>query len=480
MMYRTQKIMCILALLVLVPGTSWGAMKLTVSREDNSYEDKWSPGTADENQRVLINKIDCSENILVYLEVEEIPSNSDRELYLFAGDDCGQTDSDSCVWIATLESNAGYSDFYVYKERFRGLIEGEEAGVETCNLDTTIKVWAGFLEDNSADATGDWSNAVEFDMDMASPDTPTGLKPAPGEANVVLDWDMEGVDDTTEGDAGTGSSGSGDQYIVIYMEASGGAAQVDGGTDGDAGSDTDTDTDTGDMDAGADAGDAGGQDTDSSDEAIPDAGNNVPGWRLYGATEGSEECPSSEGFQAGDEYVPGSYSENTSSITEAKIGNLTNGTTYRFAVIAVDEHKNFSPVSEVVCAIPNETVDFFEAYAGAGGAGGKFCFVATAAFGSYDHPTVKVLRHFRDKFLEPLPGGQALVAAYYDLGPAAASVVEDAETLRGVTRGALILFAGMTRPLSALGPKGAAGVGLLALGAVAFGIVITRRRKTRG
>ncbi|MBT9587087.1 VWA domain-containing protein [bacterium] len=52
---------------------------------------------------------------------------------------------------------------------------------------------------------------------------------------------------------------------------------------------------------------------------------------------------------------------------------------------------------------------------------GGFCFVATAAYGSFLDPHVQTLRRYRDEQLRPLPGGQKLVEVYYKLSPPAAN-----------------------------------------------------------
>jgi len=45
------------------------------------------------------------------------------------------------------------------------------------------------------------------------------------------------------------------------------------------------------------------------------------------------------------------------------------------------------------------------------------CFVATAVYGSADHPNVIILRRFRDQHLETNPLGRAFCAVYYRLSP---------------------------------------------------------------
>jgi tetratricopeptide (TPR) repeat protein len=45
------------------------------------------------------------------------------------------------------------------------------------------------------------------------------------------------------------------------------------------------------------------------------------------------------------------------------------------------------------------------------------CYIATACYGSYDHPDVVVLRRFRDERLLPSPLGAAFVRLYYRVSP---------------------------------------------------------------
>lgn len=45
------------------------------------------------------------------------------------------------------------------------------------------------------------------------------------------------------------------------------------------------------------------------------------------------------------------------------------------------------------------------------------CYIATACYGSYDHPDVRALRRFRDEQLLPSLIGKHLVSLYYAVSP---------------------------------------------------------------
>jgi hypothetical protein len=79
------------------------------------------------------------------------------------------------------------------------------------------------------------------------------------------------------------------------------------------------------------------------------------------------------------------------------------------------------------------------------------CFIATAAYGSPFEKHVKVLRKFRNAYLLPTKVGRAFVNAYYSLSPAAADFIAHHDTLRALTRTALLPFVGMSYVMLHLG-----------------------------
>jgi hypothetical protein len=65
------------------------------------------------------------------------------------------------------------------------------------------------------------------------------------------------------------------------------------------------------------------------------------------------------------------------------------------------------------------------------------CFIATAAYGSYLDPHVRVLRDFRDRVLARSPGGRVILDLYYEWSPPVARFIARHERLRTAVRWAL-------------------------------------------
>jgi uncharacterized repeat protein (TIGR01451 family) len=69
-----------------------------------------------------------------------------------------------------------------------------------------------------------------------------------------------------------------------------------------------------------------------------------------------------------------------------------------------------------------------------GGGGGGGCFIATAAYGSYQAPYVRLLREFRDEYLLTNPPGRRFVDAYYRYSPPAAAWLDAHGAAKPVVR----------------------------------------------
>jgi len=77
-----------------------------------------------------------------------------------------------------------------------------------------------------------------------------------------------------------------------------------------------------------------------------------------------------------------------------------------------------------------------------GGGGG--CFIATAAYGSYFAPFVKILRSFRDTVLLTNSAGRAFVDWYYRTSPPIADLIAKSEFLRATVRIMLLPLVGFS------------------------------------
>jgi len=106
------------------------------------------------------------------------------------------------------------------------------------------------------------------------------------------------------------------------------------------------------------------------------------------------------------------------------------------------------------------------------------CFIATAAFGSYVEPHVKLLREFRDQYLLTNSPGRGFVKVYYKYGPFAADYIREHDWLKPIVRVLLIPLVGISYVLVRTSLATMILVGLLLIiSAISFYTLIHRKRK---
>ncbi len=156
-------------------------------------------------------------------------------------------------------------------------------------------------------------------------------------------------------------------------------------------------------------------------------------------------------------------------VDEFQLSGLTNEVKYYIRISAVDDSGTEGELSEENSGTPTDTVGFAELSNDEGG-----CFIATAAWGYYDHPMVGNLRLFRDNVLRHSALGRAVVKTYYALSPPLARQLARHPAARTAVRVALT-------PLAAAAGWEARTPGVVTLpllvGLSLLFLVFTRRRE---
>jgi hypothetical protein len=93
---------------------------------------------------------------------------------------------------------------------------------------------------------------------------------------------------------------------------------------------------------------------------------------------------------------------------------------YSFSGWSGDVNTSNNPITLTMDTDKNIKANFV---ASSGGGGGGGCFIATACFGNYNHPFVRVLREFRDRVLLKNSIGKKFVNWYYAHSPKYAEII---------------------------------------------------------
>jgi len=166
---------------------------------------------------------------------------------------------------------------------------------------------------------------------------------------------------------------------------------------------------------------------------------------------------------------PPSTAINVGNVTSYALTGLTNGQTYFVQVSAISQATFYMVVTavdnstgpynpgiqdesvysapEVIesigtpneSALSNEVSSFPEALIPYPDLphGNQGCFIATAAYGDYSSPEVRILREFRDNYLLTSELGNAFVRLYYRYSPAAAAYLDAHPRWKPLARAAL-------------------------------------------
>ncbi|MBL4633305.1 MAG: hypothetical protein JKY56_05510 [Kofleriaceae bacterium] len=165
--------------------------------------------------------------------------------------------------------------------------------------------------------------------------------------------------------------------------------------------------------------------------------------------------------------------ETTGTSTNVRVQGLENGVEYRIVLLMIDDAQNATAL-DLGTHTPAPVLDGWEHYQESGGnADGGYCFVATATYGNYNHPFVKILRTFRDETLAHSAWGRGFIDWYYDNSPALAAFIAEHPVVRAASYlllAPLVVFAAVLEYTTLLGK-----FALL----LAFGLAVFGRRRRR-
>ncbi len=178
---------------------------------------------------------------------------------------------------------------------------------------------------------------------------------------------------------------------------------------------------------------------------------------------------------SGDDADSLEISGTTLKLLDSVSANYGTKSSYSITAIVTDSVSNTAEASFTISV--TETPAVID-NSGGGGGGGS-CFIATAAFGSYENRYVKSLRHFRDKHLLTNTLGTKFVTSYYKYSPPVAAKIETSELLKSTVRAAIYPMVGFASVVDIIGWSGILTFILAAILAAIFGAYLFSIRQLK-
>lgn len=446
-MIRRGICLCFIAGCLLSSSTVWATFSvesIVIYKEDNktplddSIIDKYfNKAICDCNSSVYIEitlNDPTSQSTNSYLQIVTSPSGGCLDTSQHLNTDCIKIYSDSGKRIQELPA------------RFQFAVPAKTLMGEDCtNLDRVARKIIVYTD---TDGDGTWESAKElsYTVDTTPPDTPTSPGLTVGENKVTVTFktlatSTSSTSSSSTSDAGTTTTSvvsdlKGYQILCAKVDSSDNESPVfDNPPDPEYQSALNICSATASSDAGTKLPDQGNNLPDISVD-VPDIGINDLG--VNDQTNTSQYAISSSSSSDDAHLAKQFVCSSLSSSGEISVSNLENGSKYRFWVVAIDNSYNPSSLLLVGDGTPVLVEDLWELYKKQGGqASSEKCFIATAAYGSYNHPQVRILREFRDAVLLPTRLGQWFVETYYRLSPRPARWLAHHDNIRPLAKAAL-------------------------------------------
>ena len=142
--------------------------------------------------------------------------------------------------------------------------------------------------------------------------------------------------------------------------------------------------------------------------------------------------------------------------------------------VEITLNSNKSLIANFIPAIPEEEEPWLDKIFKI-----KACAIATATYGSPEHPHVKVLREFRDRYLVKSRIGRRFVELYYEYSPAAAEFISKRKLIKLGVRHQLLPVVAFSYSMVHFGPFVTAVIMVLLFMAPIFFVAHWRRKRIR-